>query len=135
MCTVYVETSIGCKNLNTSYLKLLVFSLALISYCFRVFNLKYWSFWLHGCWTIVFSFLLKKINRPSHQVSGSHPPQLRFSKFIDFNKQIFAIGVIDPADSKSGLKFKLGLLFHYHFDYFCQNSKKMVGLIVTQIRP
>ena len=39
------------------------------------------------------------------------------------------IGVIDPAESKSGLVFELGLLLHCHFDYFWsklgKNPKKL----------
>ena len=45
---------------------------------------------------------------------------LTFSKFTDFDKQIVYIGVIDLAEPKSG--FKLGLLLHCNFDYFCQKT-------------
>ena len=47
-------------------------------------------------------------------------PNSNFSKFTEFDKQkvYMYIGVIDPAESKSGLVFELGLLLHCHFDYF-----------------
>ena len=60
---------------------------------------------------------------------------LTFSKFTDFDKHIVYIGVIDLAEPKSG--FKLGLLLHCNFDYFCQktcnNSEKLMGQIVRQL--
>ena len=62
-------------------------------------------------------------------------PNLIFSKFTDFDKQKVYIGVIDLAEPKSG--FKLGLLLHCNFDYFCQktcnNSEKLMGQIVRQL--
>ena len=58
--------------------------------------------------------------------------------FSDFDKQIVYIGVIDPAESKSGLNYSLWLLPHCHFGFFCQklgkNSQKLVDQIGSQIR-
>ena len=47
-------------------------------------------------------------------------PKLKFSKLTDIVKQIVYIGVIDPAESKSGLILRLGLLLHCHFGSFCR---------------
>ena len=47
-------------------------------------------------------------------------PKLKFSKLIDMVKQTVYIGVNDPAESKSGLIFGLGLLLHCHFGSFCR---------------
>ena len=62
--------------------------------------------------------------------------KLKISKLTDFDKQVVYIGVVDPAESKSGLM--LGKLLHCLFDHFCQelekNSKKLVGQIGSQIR-
>ena len=49
---------------------------------------------------------------------------LKFQKFTDFDKKIVYIGVIDPAESKSGIIFGLGLLLYCHFGYFCQKLEK-----------
>ena len=65
--------------------------------------------------------------------------QIKFSEFTDLVKQIVYIGVIDPAESKYGLIFEIGILLHCHFGYFCQTlkkkSEKLVGQIGSQIRP
>ena len=47
-------------------------------------------------------------------------PKLKFSKLADIVKQIVYVGVIDPAESKFGLSFELGLLLPCHFGYFCR---------------
>ena len=51
-------------------------------------------------------------------------PKLKFSKLIDKVKQIVYIGVNDPAESKSGIIFGLGLLLHCHFGFFVANFEK-----------
>ena len=53
-------------------------------------------------------------------------PNLELSNFKDIVKQIVDIEVIDPAWSKSGLIFKLGLLIHCHFGYFCGKLGKIL---------
>ena len=67
----------------------------------------------------------------SHNFGGDTPekrttPNLKFQKFTDYDKQIAYIGVIDPAESKSGIIFRPGLLLHLHFGYFCQNLEKIL---------
>ena len=47
-------------------------------------------------------------------------PKLKFSKLIDMVKQTVYIGVNDPAESKSGLIFGLGLPLHCNFGSFCR---------------
>ena len=66
--------------------------------------------------------------------------QLKSQKFqfTDFDKQLVYLGVFDPDESKSGLTFELGLLLHGHFGIFVKrfkNPEKLVGRIVSQIRP
>ena len=51
-------------------------------------------------------------------------PKLKFSKSTDFDIQINYIGVIDHAESKSGLVFELGLLLHYDFGFFLSKIEK-----------
>ena len=49
--------------------------------------------------------------------------KLKISKLTDFDKQVVYIGVVDPAESKSGLM--LGKLLHCLFDHFCQELEKI----------
>ena len=63
---------------------------------------------------------------------------MKFLKLIDMVKQIVCIGVNDPAESKSGHIFELGILFHCLLALFVANFEKfskLVGQIVGQIRP
>ena len=53
-------------------------------------------------------------------------PKLKFLKLIDMVKQIVRRGVNDPAESKSGLIFGLGLLFHCLFGYFYRKLWKIL---------
>ena len=61
----------------------------------------------------------------SHEITEVTPlkrgqlKKLKISKFTDFDEIRVYIGVIDHAESKSGLIIELGLLLHYHFGYFC----------------
>ena len=50
--------------------------------------------------------------------------EFKFSKLADIVKQIVYIGVIVPAESKSGLD--LGLLLHCHFGSFCRKYWKIL---------
>ena len=56
-------------------------------------------------------------------------PNLKFWKFANFDKQIVYIGVIDPPETESGITFWLFLSKTW------KNLKKLVGQIVSQIRP
>ena len=47
-------------------------------------------------------------------------PKLKFLKLTEIVKQIVYIGVIDPAEFKSGLILRLGLLLHCHSGSFCR---------------
>ena len=65
----------------------------------------------------------------SHNFWGYTPKmgttsEFEFSKLADIVKQIVYIGVIVPAESKSGLD--LGLLLHCHFGSFCRNDWKIL---------
>ena len=53
-------------------------------------------------------------------------PKFKFLKLIDMVKQIVCIGVNDPAESKSGLIFGLGLLFHCIYGSFCRKLWKIL---------
>ena len=50
-----------------------------------------------------------------------------FSNSLGFDKHIIVyIGVVDPAESKSGLIFELDLLLHCYFGYFCQRLERIL---------
>ena len=50
-----------------------------------------------------------------------------FSNSLGFDKHIIVYtGVVDPAESKSGLIFELDVLRHCYFDYFCQRLEKIL---------
>ena len=51
-------------------------------------------------------------------------PKFKFEKLADIVKQIVYIGAIDPAEFKSGLILRLGLLLHCHIGSFCRKILK-----------
>ena len=55
---------------------------------------------------------------------GDTPKKGTTPKLTEIVKQIVYIGVIDPAESKSGLILRLGLLIHCHIGSFCRKLWK-----------
>ena len=78
----------------------------------------------------------------SHEILGETPQkveQLQIWKFKDFLTQIADVGVIDPAESKSGLILTKAYSFTAILATFCQEIGKIlqkpVCQRVSQIRP
>ena len=64
-----------------------------------------------------------------HEILGWHFLKGNSSKIEPFKiyrfwERIVYIGVIDPAESKSGIPSELSLLIHSYFDYFCHKFQK-----------
>lgn len=73
---------------------------------------------------------MKSISQQSHEIPGNTPkmwttPKLKISKSTDSDIKIGVHKSIDPAESRSGPIFELGLHFYSGFAFFCQKLENI----------